>query len=54
MMAYVLCNVLETKHLTRKTLLLITQKAFGNVVGKGENTDNQNFLLFQQWFLLVK
>ena len=33
--------------------MTLTKKAFENIVGKGENADNQHFLLFPQCFLSV-
>ena len=33
-------------------LMTLRRKAFENIVGKGENADNEHFLLFPQYFLL--
>ena len=32
--------------------MTLKQRAFGHIVGKGENAGNQHFLLFPQFFLL--
>ena len=42
------------KPITTQSRLLtpLEKKAFENIVGKGENTGNQHFLLFQQCFQL--
>ena len=34
-----------------RLLMALKKKAFENIVGKGENADNQHFLLFPQCFL---
>ena len=34
-----------------KVLTTLMEKAFGNIVGKGENAGNQHFLLFLQCFM---
>ena len=33
--------------------MTLTKKAFENIVGKGENTDNQDFLHSTQYFLVI-
>ena len=33
--------------------MILRKKAFENIVGKGENADNQHFLLFPQCFLYL-
>ena len=37
-----------------RLLITIINKTLENIVGKGENTDNQRFLLFPQCFLLYE
>ena len=34
--------------------MTLTKKPFENIVGKGENAGNQHFLLFPQFFLLIR
>ena len=36
-----------------RLLTILTKKAFENIVGKGENSGNQHFLLYPQCFLLI-
>ena len=36
-----------------RLLTTIEKKAFENIVGKGENADNQYFVLFSHCFLLI-
>ena len=45
-----------TSGLTIQSRLLTTprKRLFENIVGKGENADNQHFLLFLQCFLLFQ
>ena len=47
--------LLALKSFTTKSLVLATlKKRFGNIVGKGENTGDQHFLLFQQCFQFLQ
>ena len=39
--------------LSYSRLLTTVQKAFGNILGKGENAGNQHFLLFPQCFSIL-
>ena len=48
------CRLLSLYHtIHTQVLTTLTQKAFENIVGKGENAGNQNFLLFPECFLLI-